>query len=163
MEMNTYTPAELSAILEKHRLWLSGDPEGVRANLVRANLDGANLVRARLVGASLVRANLVGANLDGASLLRDKLVGANLDGAHLAWNDHTLRAAILFRAAGEDVNRRKIAGLVLVSRDWCWEQFGELMDADPIAAEWVRSVLIPLDTQKSPAPAVVMAKVEVKS
>jgi len=49
-----------------------------RANLARANLDGANLG-----GAYLARANLDGANLGGAYLARANLDGANLDGANL--------------------------------------------------------------------------------
>jgi hypothetical protein len=75
-----------------------------RANLARANLDGANLARAYLAGANLdgaylaganlaranlagaylARANLAGANLDVANLARANLAGAYLDGAYLA-------------------------------------------------------------------------------
>ena len=32
-------------------------------------------------------------------------------------------AEILRCAAGDNVQRRSVAGLVLVSRDWCWDQF----------------------------------------
>ena len=53
------------------------------ANLVCANLYGANLVQANLDGANLYRANLSGANLDGANLYGANLYGANLDGANL--------------------------------------------------------------------------------
>jgi len=30
---------------------------------------------------------------------------------------------ILFRAAGEDIEKRKLAGLIAVSTDWCWPEF----------------------------------------
>ena len=47
------TKEELSLILDKHKKWLNGDPDGERANLSRADLRGANLY-----GANLSRANL---------------------------------------------------------------------------------------------------------
>ena len=59
------TPADIATTLDLHAKWLRDEPDGVRANLYGANLDGANLyganlVRANLYGASLVRANLMG-------------------------------------------------------------------------------------------------------
>ena len=117
----------------------------VRANLVRANLDWANLRRANLDGANLDGANLDGANLDGANLDGANLDGANLDGANLDganlrranldgakinWTSHALVAEILRRAADGDIERRKFAGLVLISRDWCWAEFLR-MTSDP--------------------------------
>ena len=36
--MKKYTELELGIILEKHSLWLVGDPNGERANLSRADL-----------------------------------------------------------------------------------------------------------------------------
>jgi len=87
--MRTVTADELATILAKHRDWLNGKEGGARANLARANLDGANLARANLAGANLDGANLARANLDGANLDRANLDGANLaranlDGANLA-------------------------------------------------------------------------------
>lgn len=52
------TKEELSLILDKHKKWLNGDPDGERANLSRADLRGANLSRTDLRGANLSRANL---------------------------------------------------------------------------------------------------------
>lgn len=72
--MKTYTPEELQAILEKHRLWLDGDPGGERADLANANLRGADLQYVHLQCANLRGADLQGANLRGANLL-----GADLD------------------------------------------------------------------------------------
>ena len=39
--MKTYTTAELKDILNKHALWMRGNPSGVRANLSDANLSDA--------------------------------------------------------------------------------------------------------------------------
>ena len=62
--MKTYTTAELKDILNKHALWLRGDPSGVRANLSEADLYGADLRGASLSDAiqnirSRLRRNLV--------------------------------------------------------------------------------------------------------
>lgn len=54
----------LNEILEKHKLWLEGKEDGVKADLREADLRGANLRDANLYGADLRRANLRGANLD---------------------------------------------------------------------------------------------------
>jgi hypothetical protein len=74
---------DLPEILEKHRLWLSGDG-GQCANLARANLAGAYLSGAYLSGAYLSGADLAGANLSGVNLSGADLSGADLDGANLA-------------------------------------------------------------------------------
>jgi uncharacterized protein YjbI with pentapeptide repeats len=74
-------------------------------------------------GTDLRGADLGGANLDGANLDGANLDGANLDGATINWNSHDLIAELLRRAAGDDVEKRKVAGLILVSRDWCWGDF----------------------------------------
>jgi len=93
------------------------------ADLCGANLRGAYLCRANLDGANLDGANLDGANLDGAYLRGANLDGANLDGAKINWQSHDLIAEILLRAAGHDVQKRMVAGLILVSPDWCWDKF----------------------------------------
>ena len=94
-----------------------------RARLAGAGLAGASLADANLAGARLADANLAGANLARANLARADLDGAGLAGARLNWNCHDLIAEILRRAAGEDVDKKMTAGLVLVGRDWCWSQF----------------------------------------
>ena len=93
------------------------------ANLAMADLAGANLARANLVGAKLVGANLVDANLVGANL-----TGANFTGAKISWQSHDLLSLILKRAAGGDVEKLKVAGLILVCREKCWRQFLSLGD-----------------------------------
>ncbi|HEV3343078.1 MAG TPA: pentapeptide repeat-containing protein [Pirellulales bacterium] len=108
------------------------------ASLDGARLDGASLDGARLDGASLDGARLVGARLDGARLVGASLVGASLDGASLEWSSRDLIAKILCQAAGDDIEKRKVAGLILVSRDWCWDQFLEI--DDPLR-EWAIETL----------------------
>jgi hypothetical protein len=87
----------------------------VRANLIGANLDGADLYganltgadlyRANLTGANLYRADLYGANLTGANLYRADLYGANLTGANLEGAD-------LYRASltGANLTRADLYG-----------------------------------------------------
>jgi hypothetical protein len=41
----------------------------------------------------------------------------------MAWDSHDLLAELLQRAAGSNLARRQSAGLLLVSRDWCWSDF----------------------------------------
>jgi Pentapeptide repeats (8 copies) len=64
------------------------------------------------------RADLSGADLSGADLF-----GADLSRATLYFQAHALLAEVLRQAAGQDVGRRMVAGLVAVSPDWCWEKF----------------------------------------
>ena len=116
--MKTYTTAELKDILNKHALWLRGDPSGVRANLSDANLSYSNLYgvdlsysnlsNADLRGASLSEANLYRANLSGTNLSDDvdlyraNLSNADLRGANLSNAD--LRGASLYRANLSNAN-----------------------------------------------------------
>ena len=103
----------MQEILRLHKLWLEGDPSGVRAdlrdadlrgadlegahlrfaNLEGANLEGADLTCAHLRFANLQGANLIGANLEGANLRGAHLEGADLEGADL--RDADLRGADL--------------------------------------------------------------------
>ncbi|HAB4734965.1 TPA_asm: pentapeptide repeat-containing protein [Salmonella enterica subsp. enterica serovar Mbandaka] len=81
--------ADLSKILEEHKVWItsmreSGSRADLRgANLRGANLHGADLRDADLRGANLRGADLRGANLHGADLRDADLRGANLRGADL--------------------------------------------------------------------------------
>ena len=90
----------------------------IEAVKARADLSGADLSGADLSGADLYEANLYEANLYEANLY-----GADLFRITVSWTSHDLVAEILKRAAHQDVPRRMIAGLVLVSRDWCWNEF----------------------------------------
>ncbi|EIA5208126.1 pentapeptide repeat-containing protein [Salmonella enterica] len=89
--------ADLSKILEEHKVWITSMREsGSRAYLRGANLRGANLCGANLCGADLCGAYLRGANLCGADLRDADLRGADLRGAYLRGAD--LRGADLFGA-----------------------------------------------------------------
>lgn len=93
----------------------------------------------RLRGANLQEANLRGANLQGAYLR-----GAYLRGVVVNWGSHALIGEILRRWAGNSIEERKFAGLVLISTDWCWKKFLAMKD-DPCLekaltglAKWVQ-------------------------
>ncbi|EBY7571525.1 pentapeptide repeat-containing protein [Salmonella enterica] len=76
--------ADLSKILEEHKVWITSMREsGSRADLRGADLCDAELCDANLRGADLCGANLYGANLYGADLRGADLRGANLYGADL--------------------------------------------------------------------------------
>ena len=103
-----------------------------------ADLVGADLVGADLRGAYLRDADLVGADLTRANLRGADLRWADLRGAYLNWNSHDLIAELLRQAAGESWQRRALAGLILVSRDWCWKDFLALEHPEQ---EWALDVL----------------------
>ena len=117
------------------------------AYLGDADLGGANLHDADLRGANLRDANLRDANLRDAYLGGANLHDANLGGATVNWQSHDLIAELLRRAAGSDPadhtcrQRRAFAGLVLVSRDWCWDVWTSLRDEYPDVTGWAVSVL----------------------
>ncbi|HFW0116354.1 TPA: pentapeptide repeat-containing protein [Salmonella enterica subsp. enterica serovar Javiana] len=97
--------ADLSKILEEHKLWITSMREsGSRANLYDANLYDANLRDANLSGANLYGANLYDANLRGANLRGANLYGANLYGANLYGAN--LYGANLYDANLRDANLR---------------------------------------------------------
>ena len=85
--------SELQFVLAKHGAWLRGEDDGERADLHYANLIGADLRGANLRGADLSYAYLSGANLRGADLRGANLHGAYLSGANLRGAD--LRGAKL--------------------------------------------------------------------
>ena len=130
--MNKPTPEELTKIIEDHKRWLYGS-SGAQADLQAADLRGADLR-----GAYLRYADLQDANLRYADLRYANLRYADLKGARINWQSHDLIAELLSRAAGDDIEKRKIAGLILVSRDWCWDKF--LKIGDPLQ-DWAIDTL----------------------
>ncbi|EGK4779665.1 pentapeptide repeat-containing protein [Salmonella enterica] len=89
--------ADLSKILEEHKVWITSMREsGSRADLRGADLRGANLYGADLCGANLCGADLYGANLCDANLCDANLRGADLYSADLRGAD--LRGANLYGA-----------------------------------------------------------------
>jgi len=124
------------ADLRSANLW-GADLRG--ADLQRADLRSANLWGADLQRADLRSANLRGANLRGANLQGANLQGANLQGADLPITSHEVISEILRAAASDDVKKRMIAGLVIVSCDWCWADFSEELDKEDFL--WALEVL----------------------
>jgi len=84
-EYREISDEELKKILEDHNKWLESDgKEGEKADLKRANLQGANLRNVNLQKAELTEANLQGANLAQANLKDASLGNANLQEANIA-------------------------------------------------------------------------------
>ncbi|EGT9166828.1 pentapeptide repeat-containing protein [Salmonella enterica] len=112
--------ADLSKILEEHKVWITSMREsGSRAYLRGANLCGANLCGADLRGANLRGANLCGADLYGADLCGAYLRGANLCGADLYGADlrgADLRGADLY---GADLRGANLRGANLCDANLC--------------------------------------------
>ncbi|ECS8522683.1 pentapeptide repeat-containing protein [Salmonella enterica subsp. enterica serovar Bareilly] len=112
--------ADLSKILEEHKVWITSMREsGSRADLRGANLYGANLCDADLYGANLCDANLCDANLRGADLCDANLRGADLRGANLRGAD--LRGANLCGAdlCGANLCDADLCGANLCGADLC--------------------------------------------
>ena len=79
-------------ILNLHKKWLLGEPDGVRADLSYADLRSANLSGANLSYADLRSADLSYADLRSADLRSADLSGANLRSADLSGADGLLSA-----------------------------------------------------------------------
>ncbi|EBV4937006.1 pentapeptide repeat-containing protein [Salmonella enterica subsp. enterica serovar Schwarzengrund] len=125
--------ADLSKILEEHKVWITSMREsGSRANLRGANLRDADLCGANLCGANLRDADLCDANLRDADLCDADLCGANLCGANLRdadLCDADLRDADLCDADLCDANLRgaDLCGANLCGANLCG---ANLRDAD---------------------------------
>jgi uncharacterized protein YjbI with pentapeptide repeats len=88
---------ELDEIIEDHRAWVESHGEsGRKAELAKANFEGADLMGAELQGANLLRANLQGADLLLADLRGACLIEADLGEANLVSTN--LRGASLVGA-----------------------------------------------------------------
>src|SRR5262245_61547168 len=125
------------------------------------DLRNANLRRAQLSGLSLNDCDLRGALLDGTRLnyceLRNcdlrgldlrqtfcygmRVESCRLDGLMIDWNDHSQVAMLLREAAGVDVDRRMVAGLILVSPDWCYGTWYRYIQERPALGRWALAVL----------------------
>lgn len=81
------TTEELKMVLEKHKKWLDGDSDGVKAVLIGDDLSGADLAGAWLCFAVLFNVNLSGADLSYANLIGTNLTDANLSNANLRYAD----------------------------------------------------------------------------
>ncbi|HEC7877906.1 TPA: pentapeptide repeat-containing protein [Salmonella enterica subsp. enterica serovar Mbandaka] len=119
--------ADLSKILEEHKVWITSMHEsGSRAYLRDADLCGADLRGADLRGADLRGADLRGADLCGADLCGANLLDANLRGADLCGAD--LR--------GADLRGANLRGADLRDADLCGADLcgANLLDANLLDA-----------------------------
>ncbi|ELU9566672.1 pentapeptide repeat-containing protein [Salmonella enterica] len=120
--------ADLSKILEEHKVWITSMREsGSRADLRGADLRGANLYGADLCGANLCGADLYGANLCDANLRGADLYDADLRGADLYGAD--LCGANL---CGADLYGSDLCGANLCGANLC---DANLRDADLYGAD----------------------------
>ncbi|ECR8561049.1 pentapeptide repeat-containing protein [Salmonella enterica] len=120
--------ADLSKILEEHKVWITSMREsGSRADLRGADLRGANLYGANLCGANLCGADLYGANLCDANLRGADLYDADLRGADLYGAD--LCGANL---CGADLYGSDLCGANLCGANLC---DANLRDADLYGAD----------------------------
>ncbi|EEO0194619.1 pentapeptide repeat-containing protein [Salmonella enterica subsp. enterica] len=120
--------ADLSKILEEHKVWITSMREsGSRANLRGANLRDADLCDANLRGANLRDADLCDANLRGSDLCGANLCGANLRGSDLCGAN--LCGANL---RGSDLRDANLRGANLRDADLCDADLrgANLRDAD---------------------------------
>ena len=101
---------ELNKVLELHKKWLNGEPDGARASLGFKDLRWANFYETDLHEASLCGVNLCGVNLCGANLYKANLYGAILRGTMLCGAN--LRGANLRGAdfSGADLRRVRLYG-----------------------------------------------------
>ena len=67
----------------------------------------------------------------------------------MSWQSRSLIAEILKRAANDDIEKLKYAGLVLLKHNWCWNDFLALNDPQ---MEWAHRELAKWVTKDDGAP-----------
>ena len=154
--MKKITQEELEVFLRKHKLWMSGDPKGERADLCGANLCGANLRSADLCGADLCGANLCGANLRSADLCGANLRSANLCGANLRSAD--LRSADLYGAnlygadlCGANLRSANLYGAENINYPIACPEKGAFIGFKQASCDYIVELLIPEDAKRCSA------------
>ena len=95
----------------------------IEAVLRGSDLSGSDLSWSNLRGSDLRGSNLRGSDLSGSDLSWSDLRGSDLSWSNLSWSDHTLLSEILWRNAGEDLQRQMLAAWVGRKTGWCWSQF----------------------------------------
>ena len=86
--------------------------------------------------------NFSGADISGLRFTRADLRYCVFTGARIPWASRDVIAAILFQSAGDDADKRAFAGLVLISRDWCWDSFDACV-RDGVLRDWIVDTLAP--------------------
>ena len=129
------------------------------SDLSGSDLRGSNLRDSDLSGSNLRGSDLSGSDLSGSDLrgsnLRDSdLRGSDLRGTKINWTSHALCAELLRLAAGKDVPKLKVAGLVLISAPlgWCWKNF--ILLRDDRLFGWAIDTLARYVTDGDDAPAI---------
>ena len=135
--MKTYTPAELKVVLDNHKAWLNnsvsilGNPKGERANLIRADLSGANLSGA--TGIEPIRFVPLLMMLDQPGKIRAyKLVKDNGEGPFNGGITYKVGKSYSAKA-NTDVNVECAEGINLATIDWClknWQPGYRILTAD---------------------------------
>lgn len=126
--MKKITPDDLARVLNKHKLWLRSEgKQGVRANLIQADLSGTDLSEANLMLAELSGSHLSGSNLLLVDLSQADLSNADLSGADLSGADLLLtnfEGADLSRAdlsvvdlSGATLSHARLGGAILIQAD----------------------------------------------
>lgn len=94
---------DLEGAIEKHRLWLQGDPKGVRADLSYSDLANADFRVACMRKASFRGADLTGANMRGVNVSHADMREACLDEVHMQGGF----------ARGADFSHARMRGVVM--------------------------------------------------
>ena len=81
------TQDDFNKILELHKKWLNGDPDGKRAYLRGSDLRGSDLSGCDLRGSNLRGSDLRGSDLSGSDLSGSDLSGSDLSGSDLSGCD----------------------------------------------------------------------------
>ena len=81
------TQDDLNKIIELHKKWLNGDPDGKRAYLRGSDLSGSDLSGSDLRGSDLSGSDLSGCDLRRCDLSDSNLSGSNLSGSDLSGSD----------------------------------------------------------------------------
>ena len=149
--MKKYTELELKDILEKHSLWLAGDPNGVRADLREADLRGANLYGADLREANLYGADLYGADLEWTNLRKADLRGANLREADLYGAN--LYGADLYEAnlSGAKLRGANLRGAKHINHPMACPEKGSFIGFKKVCGDLIVELEITADALRSSA------------
>lgn len=110
------------------------------SNLSLVNLSGADLKGANLKFADCSGADFSNADLTDADFTNADLTDADFTGATLNFNSREIIASILMAAASQHFRHRMLAGLILISRDWCWKTFNYFI-TDPDDRDWITATL----------------------
>lgn len=141
--------AELQEILIRHKKWINGETDGIRAdlcdvNLSRVDMRGVDLRNASLSGADLSDVNLSGSDLRGADLSWARLVRADLSYA-------LLRQAVLGEADLTDATlpHFQICPEIGEFRAWKCVATGHFWQCDIFVKRVAIPVLVPADAKRT--------------